>query len=1021
MAEVTYRSAGFFETEIDLSGPAASGPIGTPAGLIGTSPIGPAFTPTTVSSLNEFTTIFGDDPSNRDAAYYATQEYFKSGQAMTFVRLLGAGGNATTADVSNTLSMGTVKGAGFVISGSSVGSNDQRGKGFVQYIVGKHTLQTGDIDAGFPIFGESENTYTGGSNVNLLRGVLLFATGTRAQILDYTQSYSVANSSDDVATANASGLFKLVISSSVPGYGTGDGSTGIKIYTASLNPDDDNYIAKILNTSPQLFETQQHLLYQHFPVDSTIATLSTANAVAIASGSELKSNASGDSTLPFARAFGKFDARFAPAKTTQFISQPFGDREYNLFYFETIGHGIDTSTRFKISITSLKKSIDPAYPFGTFNILVRDYYDTDDNQRIFEQFFGCNLDPNSSQYVGRMIGDLKTSYNFDTTSQSARRFTKSGKYPTKSRFVRVIIDEQVENGFVPKTSLPFGFRGLPVLKTNDTLTDQSNVADPRRLFFVGGAGATFLTGSVMPPIPYRFKVTTGQTTSTPTFDGDDGTSENVDGRLFWGIKFERVESALDPNASSKRNELIDNIVKFTGIEQLDTLVTGSGADNFANNKFTLAKVAFYNNLNSRTLGTAVEDLSGSLNQIMVNAFYARSATPDPTNYTVDTGAGGTALSDRITFASLCSLTSSYYFNRFTDYTKFTNVMYGGWDGTNILNSDMSKLNDKATSGDAGGLAISSPNIGLAIGSTANTFGINSGNSAVNSYRSAIDIITDTLTSRVNVVTIPGIRDSAITNYALSKVRSYGRALYLLDIPAYDDTNSRIFDTTTQPDVTNTIRNFATRTVDNRYAATYFPDVLLLDSTNSKRVRVPSSVVALGALAQNDKLTYPWYAPAGFNRASLSSVVNLATRINSVDRDALYDARINPITSFPGAGFVIWGQKTLQIAPSALNRVNVVRMIIEVATRVSSVGLGFVFEQNTSATRARFVSQLTPILSLVQSQSGIDSFTITMNESNNTQRDIDQNKLNGRIVIVPTRSVEFIAIDFIVANSGVQFV
>jgi hypothetical protein len=525
----------------------------------------------------------------------------------------------------------------------------------------------------------------------------------------------------------------------------------------------------------------------------------------------------------------------------------------------------------------------------------------------------------------------------------------------------------------------------------------------------------------MPPVPYRFKVTTGQTTSTPTFDGDDGTAEIVDGRLFWGFKFERVESALDPNASSKRNELIDNIIKFTGIEKLDTLVTGSGADNFANNKFTLAKVALYNSLSNRTLGAAVEDLSGSMNQIMVNAFYARGATPDPTNYTVDTGAGGTALADRITLASLCSLTSSYYFNRFTDYAKFTNVMYGGWDGTNILDIDMSKLNDKATSNDAGGLAISSPNVGLAISATANTFGTNSSNSAVNSYRSAIDIITDTVSSRVNVVAIPGIRDAAITNYALSKVKSYGRALYLLDIPAYDDTNTRIFDTITSPDVTNTIKNFATRTVDNRYAATYFPDVVLLDGTNSKRVRVPSSVVALGALAQNDKLSYPWYAPAGFNRASLSSVVNLATRINSVDRDSLYDARINPITSFPGAGFVIWGQKTLQIAPSALNRVNVVRMIVEVAARVSSVGLGFVFEQNTPATRARFVAQLTPILALVQSQNGIDSFTITMNESNNTQRDIDQNKLNGRIVIVPTRSVEFIAIDFIVANSGVQFV
>jgi hypothetical protein len=524
----------------------------------------------------------------------------------------------------------------------------------------------------------------------------------------------------------------------------------------------------------------------------------------------------------------------------------------------------------------------------------------------------------------------------------------------------------------------------------------------------------------MPPVPYRFKITTGPTTNTPTFDGDDGNQEIVDGRLHWGYKFERVEIALDPNTSDKRNEYIDNIVKFAGIEKLDTLITGSGADSFANNKFTLAKVALYNQLNGRSVDTAVSDLSGTLNQVMVNAYYARSATPDPTNYTVDTGTGGTALTDRLTFASLCAMTSSYYFNRFTDYMKYTNVMYGGWDGTNILDPDMAKLNDKASSSETGGLAISSPNIGLAVSATSNVFGTSATNSVVNSYRSSIDIIADPIKSRVNVIAIPGIREPAITNYAMSSVKTYAKGLYLLDIPCYDDSNTRIFNTTSQPDVTNTIRNFATRRVDNRYAATYFPDVSLIDSTTDRRVRVPASVAAFGALSQNDKLAFPWYAPAGFNRASLAAVVNLATKVASSDRDALYDARINPITTFPGAGFVIWGQKTLQLANSALNRVNVVRMLIEVAARVSTIGLGYVFEQNTPSTRARFVSQLTPALTLVQSQSGIDSFTITMNETNNTQTDIEQNKLNGRITIVPTRAVEFIAIDFIVTNAGVQF-
>lgn len=1008
MAEVTYRSPGFFETEIDLSAP-TPGVAGVPAGLIGTSPMGPAFVPTTVTSLSEFTNIFGDDSSNRSPAYYAAQEYFKNGNALTFVRVLGAGGNSTSGDITNTQNRGTVAGAGFVISGTQASGLDKRDVGFVQMIAAKHTLQTGDIDASFPIFTQNES-FPNSSTINLVRGVLLMASGTRAQILNENQTYSAANVTNDIANPGTTGNFKIAISSSSPGFGISDGFTAVRVYTASLDPDSSNYISKVLNTSPEMFQTYEHLLYLHYPVDSSIATTTIGtNTVGLVSGSENVSITSGDASLPFARTFGRFDARFQAARTTSFISQPYVNIEYDLFHFETIGSGIDTSSKFKISISNLRKSDDPANPYGTFTVQVRDFYDTDDNIKVLEQFPQCDLNPAGDRYVARVIGDQKVSFNFDDATESERNFENTGRYQNNSRYIRVIMNDAVDSGNVPSSALPFGFRGIPLPKTNDSLISAtlSLPSSTRRLSIVGIN--TDLTSSIVPPVPLRVKVTTGETQTSPAFLGQEGYQERVDARLYWGVKFDRVTNDLDPNASGVRNEYIDNIVKFAGIQKLDALTTGSGADVFGSNKFTLARVAFYN--------TSVSDITGTVDQHMINAFYGRNLTPAAPDYKITFGTEPA----RVTLASLCSLTSSFEFNRFSEFTKYTNVMYGGWDGTNILDKDMAQLSDRATSQESGGKAISSPNIGLSVSATSNVFGSNATNSAINSYRGAINIITDTVASAVNTVTIPGIRDSAITNYALLKTSNFARAFYLMDIPSYDDSGLRIFDATIQPDVTKTIQSFSTRRIDNRYAATYFPDVNLIDSTNNRRVRVPASVAALGALAQNDKLAYPWFAPAGFNRASLASVTGLATRLTSADRDSLYDARINPITTFPGAGFVIFGQKTLQISRSALDRVNVMRMIIELARRITNVGLRFVFEQNTAATRANFVGQMTSELTLLQSQSGINSFTVIMDETNNTQSDIDQNKLNGRIIVVPTRAVEYIAIDFIITNSGVEFV
>jgi phage tail sheath protein FI len=187
------------------------------------------------------------------------------------------------------------------------------------------------------------------------------------------------------------------------------------------------------------------------------------------------------------------------------------------------------------------------------------------------------------------------------------------------------------------------------------------------------------------------------------------------------------------------------------------------------------------------------------------------------------------------------------------------------------------------------------------------------------------------------------------------------------------------------------------------------------------VTVPASVAAMGAIAFNDKMRYPWFAPAGFNRASLDFVKNVEVRLNVDDRDLLSDARINPIATFPRNGYVIWGQKTLQIKRSALDRINVRRMVIEVKRIVIDIARRITFEQNTPAIRNRFTSLTTIQLGLIQAQQGIDKFKVIMNETNNTREDIELNKLNGKVIIVPTKTIETIAVDFVITRSGVEFV
>jgi hypothetical protein len=1005
MSEQTFKSPNFYEREIDLSAPRTQGPVGVPAGVIGTSNKGPAFIPVTVANFNEYVQTFGNlDPKHFGP--YAVNEFLKHRTSLTYMRVLGAGANTSQAHLDTTLTKGTVNNAGFTLNDSTTGR--------VQFLAAQHSFGQNE-DIAMPDF--SRNDSINGSSVGLIRGLIMTPQTAKIMVTSsITPLMAVKVAEQDVHPMHSDGKFKLIISSALgDGYFKTDGLSGVRVLTASFNPTDKDYFGKVLNTDPDKFYQEQHYLHADFAVDPTVAYVDTGNHVAILSGS-------GNTSIhsdPFRTVFGSYNTRYAAPKTTFFISQPFGKTEYDLFKFEAIDDGQYANSLYKISITNVKASPNESNKYGTFNVQIRDWNDTDASPLVLEQFSNVTLDPNAPNYVARAIGDRKVFYNFDVLDPNEKRIVATGKYENNSKYVRITMSDAHEKGQVPTNALPFGFRGPELLKTSPLLNDGVVSPGSTRLHCSASLG-TLTTGSLLPPVPFRFKVTRGEVASSPTFLGEAGASEQTNPAYYWGVKFERSSTSSDPSATNKsllnanllseKNELLESLTKFMGISKMDALLTGSASDDLHNNKFSLSKVALYN--------SSLADLTSSVNIHMKQATYVRDAVLDTTKYTVTDplNAGMT----RMTLATLLSSGSAAEFNRFSNFMKFTNFMYGGFDGTNFLDRNARRLNDKSVSFEAGG--------GASVGfypegfGTVNPSGSDEDNNGVASYLTAVDIMTNPMTANTNIITIPGIREAYINDKTMQKVRDYGLAIHVMDIPIYDDAQNVVYDDSTKkPSITNTANAFDNRVIDNNYAATYFPDVYIDDATNRRKVKVPASVAALGALAFNDRISYPWFAPAGFNRAALDFVSNVAVRLNVPDRDRLYESRINPIATFPRLGYVIFGQKTLQINKSALDRVNVRRLMLEIKRIIVGIAQRIVFEQNTAAVRNKFVADSSFQLSLIQVQAGVEAFQVIMNESNNTQEDIDLNRLNGRIVVVPTRVVEFIAIDFIITNSGVEFV
>ena len=273
---------------------------------------------------------------------------------------------------------------------------------------------------------------------------------------------------------------------------------------------------------------------------------------------------------------------------------------------------------------------------------------------------------------------------------------------------------------------------------------------------------------------------------------------------------------------------------------------------------------------------------------------------------------------------------------------------------------------------------------------------------------------------IQLLAIPGIRHSSVTDYAITTVEDRFDAMYLMDIESEDVLGNIVTGSNQDVSVTNTASTFNSRNLDTSFAAAYFPDVMLQDASNGSVAQVPPSVAVLGAFGLNDSVAFPWFAPAGFTRGALKGVDSTQTKLNRTNLDTLYEADINPITSFPQSqGVVVFGQKTLLAAQSALDRVNVRRLLIDIRRQVRRVGDTFLFEPNRESTLARFSAAITPILARIQAQQGLERFKVQIDTTTTTQADIENNTVRGKIFLQPVRSVEFISLDFVVTNAGMD--
>ena len=340
------------------------------------------------------------------------------------------------------------------------------------------------------------------------------------------------------------------------------------------------------------------------------------------------------------------------------------------------------------------------------------------------------------------------------------------------------------------------------------------------------------------------------------------------------------------------------------------------------------------------------------------------------------------------------------------FNKFQMPLVGGFDGVNITEAD--------------------PFANRILKVTANT----AGNYAYASVDRAIELIRDPEAIEHNIAAMPGITERSLVRKLVQTCESRADSLAIVDLPDVylpaHEKRCKYFDDRIATDPDSAAKGLKAQQLNSSYGASYYPWVKVLDSENGRDLWVPPSVVALGVMAYTEQRDEVWFAPAGFNRGGLNEgnagipVLQVSEQLLSKQRDTLYEANINPIASFVTEGLVIFGQKTLQTTPSALDRINVRRLLIFVKKEISRIASNLLFDQNIPATWNRFLGQVNPFLQSVQTRLGLSDFKVILDNTTTTPDLVDRNVMYAKIFLKPARAIEFIAVDFVITNTGASF-
>jgi hypothetical protein len=892
----------------------------TTLGLVGETEKGPAFEPVFVEDAGQFRDRFGNqsikklpDGNLQYELPYVANAYLEESSQLYVTRVLGLSGYDAGTAWAITLS------AGVDLSTTGETTSTTTTDNFSNNIYrGVPLFQSGDTGSQFTGFTKvTDTTFQGllyeftATTVNNGTGTTFvkITTLTGTSYTDYENMVlavirSRASVDDDVDLPPET-IFEatnLIVSGNTTTATTGDLFAQFTLvaskptdpedepesYTVTLDPNSSSFLPNVIGREPKDKTTK---IWVEAIYPDLIKKLD-ADGIGFGINDDLI-DASSD-------VFTNYKTGFKTPETPWVVSQLKGSQIDRLFKFISISDGNSANKEIKISITNIKPDSKE------FDVVVRDFNDTDSNPTVLETFSRCTMMEGENSFIGQRIG------------------TSNGDYDLQSNYIMVELTPDI-----PEDVFPAGFEGFIESNWATTITESS-------------------VEGVAPKILYKTE-----------YDPSE--------------RFNRVYLGVSELAYSSTNlvgtGVNQNIFNFNGWKTDG----GNVASGFTKS------MGFH--MDSGATGTYYDGT------YLIGQF--------------EVGAG------RFQTVSDISSSDDTYFDLRT--RKFTVVPAGGFDGWDVHRNSRSNTDFFRQNGPFDGVA---PNT-----TPRNDF---------QAWETAINTFANPEEVTINLFATPGIdwsEQNVLVRDTIDMIENERTdTLYIIDTPDVSSDFNTLTIGETRPDVVaanDIVDLLDTAEIDSSYAATYFPKIQIRDTQNNVNIYLPPTGEVVKAMAFTDNTKFPWFAPAGLTRG-ITDARKSQFKLSLEARDVLYAGRINPLADFADVGTAIFGQKTLQVRESALDRINVRRLLLQVKVLISNIATRLVFEQNDQATIDQFIQKATPILDNIKRERGLQEFRIKMDDSNNTPETRDRNELYGEIFLKPTRAVEFIGITFTITPSGASF-